>query len=84
MSIQPLPFHEPTAILLDLKGLNCPLPILKTKQQLNKMQGGEMVTVLVTDPHAEIDFKAYLARVNHELIHFCVEGDVYIFCIKKS
>lgn len=84
MSVQSIPFNEPAALLLDLKGLNCPLPILRTKQQLNKMQAGEMVTVLVTDPHAEIDFKAYLARVNYELVHFCIEEEVYIFCIKKS
>ncbi|GBU10072.1 response regulator SirA [Gammaproteobacteria bacterium] len=71
-------------MILDLKGLNCPLPILKTKQQLNYMQVGEIVTVLATDPHAEIDFKAYLARVNHDLISFDIIEGVYTFCIRKN
>jgi tRNA 2-thiouridine synthesizing protein A len=81
---------ESSDMVLDLKGLNCPLPILRTKQQLNKMQAGEIVTIWVTDPHAEIDFKAYLARVNHDLIHFSCELDsatqkaVYIFQIRKN
>ena len=53
---------------LDAKGLNCPLPILKTKVLLNKMKAGEILYVEATDPHSVIDFEAYCARTDHELL----------------
>ena len=44
---------------LDLKGLRCPLPILKTKKALAQMQAGEVLTVLATDGGAPGDFEAF-------------------------
>lgn len=55
-------------VYLDAKGLNCPLPILKTKLELNRMQAGEVIFVEATDPHAIIDFEAYCARTDHEIL----------------
>lgn len=68
---------------LDLKGLNCPMPILKTKQALMRAEVGDVIRVMATDPHSEVDFKAYLIRTHHKLLDFSVEGDVYIFLIEK-
>ncbi len=69
---------------LDAKGLNCPLPILKTKVLLNRMQTGQILYVEATDPHAVVDFEAYCARSGHELVHK-VEDDegVYAFYIRR-
>lgn len=53
---------------LDVTGLNCPLPILKTRVALRQMRPGEVLRVLATDPHAEVDFRAYCARTGHELL----------------
>lgn len=72
------------AMRLDAKGLNCPLPILKTKVVLNKMRPGEILFVEATDPHAEIDFEAYCARSRHELIRVNLTGDVYEFYIRRA
>ena len=69
---------------LDTKGLNCPLPILKTKVVLNKMQPGEILFVESTDPHSEIDFEAYCARSRHELIKVKQTGEVYEFYIRRA
>jgi len=69
---------------LDTKGLNCPLPILKTKVVLNKMQPGEILFVESTDPHSEVDFEAYCARSRHELIKVHQTGDVYEFYIRRA
>ncbi len=68
---------------LDLSGLSCPLPILKTKQALAKMSIGESLTVISTDPHSEIDFKAFISKTDHQLISFKEEGTTFIFEIKK-
>ncbi len=70
--------------ILDAKGLNCPLPILKTKVLLNKMQAGEILYVEATDPHSVIDFEAYCARTEHELLNIEEEERLFKFYIKRA
>ena len=67
---------------LDAKGLNCPLPILKTKVLLNKMQAGEILYVEATDPHSVIDFEAYCARTNHKLLNIEEDTNIFKFYIR--
>lgn len=54
---------------LDVRGLNCPLPILKTKKQLVLMAPGEILRVRATDPHSVIDFLAFADKTGHVLVH---------------
>ncbi len=68
--------------MLDAKGLNCPLPILKTKVLLNKMHAGEILYVEATDPHSVIDFEAYCARTDHKLLNIEEEADLFKFYIQ--
>lgn len=67
---------------LDAKGLNCPLPILKTKVVLNKMQPGQVLLVEATDPHSVIDFEAYCVRTEHELVKIIESDGLYEFYIR--
>ena len=69
---------------LDAKGLNCPLPILKTKVLLNKMQPGEILYVEATDPHSVIDFEAYCARTNHRLLDIEKQEKLFKFYIRRA
>jgi tRNA 2-thiouridine synthesizing protein A len=70
---------------LDAKGLNCPLPVLKTKVQLNRMQPGEVLYVEATDPHSVIDFEAYCARSGHELLSTSeTDAGVFEFLIRRA
>jgi tRNA 2-thiouridine synthesizing protein A len=68
---------------LDAKGLNCPLPVLKAKVALNKMQPGEILYVEATDPHATIDFEAYCARSGHEIIRLLESNEVIEIYISR-
>ena len=70
--------------ILDAKGLNCPLPILKTKVLLNKMQAGEILYVEATDPHSIIDFEAYCARTNHKLLTIEEDTNFIKFYIQRA
>ena len=72
-------FHE----YLDAKGLNCPLPILKTKVLLNKMEPNKILFVEATDPHSKVDFEAFCARTNHKIIEFYLTKNIYNFYIKR-
>lgn len=69
---------------LDAKGLNCPLPILKAKVLLNKMQPSEILYVEATDPHSVVDFEAYCARSKHELIKKIEAEELFKFYIKRA
>jgi len=69
---------------LDAKGLNCPLPVLKTKVLLNKMKAGEVLHVEATDPHSVVDFEAYCARTNHELLRIIESDDLFEFFIRRA
>lgn len=53
---------------LDASGLECPLPILKTKAVLARMQPGQVLRVIATDRHAPLDFKVYCMRSGDELL----------------
>ena len=53
---------------LDTRGLNCPLPILKTKKMLAEMMAGEVLKVVSTDPGSVRDFQAFARQTGNELI----------------
>lgn len=69
--------------VLDARGLNCPLPILKTKLALQRMGNGQILQVMATDPHSVVDFKAYCARTGHELIELIETDQVMEFYIRR-
>ena len=68
---------------LDCKGLNCPLPILKTKKQIDAMQSGQVLKMEATDPGSVNDVNAWTRRTGNELVSHYDEGGIYIFYIKK-
>lgn len=76
--------YDDITVHLDAKGLNCPLPILKSKLELNKMQPGEILFVESTDPHSKIDFEAYCARTGHEILHYEDSDGIFCFTIKRA
>ncbi len=53
---------------LDASGLTCPLPLLKAKQALNKLNVGEVLSVTCTDPGSVRDFKVFCDQCGHELL----------------
>lgn len=70
--------------VLDAKGLNCPLPILKTKKALKGMTSGQVLQVMATDPGSIADMTAFCNQTGNELMSQSNEGDVYTFEIKVS
>ncbi len=70
--------------VLDAKGLNCPLPILKAKKALKAVPSGEILTILSTDPGSVADFGAFCNQTGNELVSSSSEGDVYTFEIRHT
>ncbi len=70
--------------VLDAKGLNCPLPVLKTRKALRDVALGDLLTVLATDPASTIDIRHFCNVSGQELIE-CSEADgVYTFVIRRT
>ncbi len=69
---------------LDLKGLNCPLPILRIKQTLTRMQSGEVVRVVGTESGTEREVNILCQQGGHELLEFKVENNEFIYIIRKN
>jgi tRNA 2-thiouridine synthesizing protein A len=69
---------------LDLKGLACPLPILKTKKALSELPRGATLEVFATDQGAVADFLAFSEQTGNELIEHSESGGVYRFVLRHS
>jgi tRNA 2-thiouridine synthesizing protein A len=53
---------------LDCRGLSCPMPILKTKKAMGKMQSGQVLELLSSDPGTKNDLPAFAQRAGHEYL----------------
>lgn len=68
---------------LDVRGLNCPMPILRTRETLKGMKSGEILQVIATDPGSVKDIESFCNQTDNELLPSPkVEGE-YIFLIRK-
>jgi len=70
---------------LDVKGLNCPMPLLKAKKAINEMAGGEKIKVLATDPGSVRDFELFAKQSGHQLLDSgSIDGVYYYYLQKKN
>ena len=69
---------------LDARGLNCPLPILRTKKTLNAMTSGDTLKVVSTDPGSLKDMVAFCSQTGNALLSSQQAGGDYEFLIRKA
>lgn len=70
--------------MLDAKGLNCPLPILRAKVAIKDIPPGGTLEVLATDPGSVADFDAFCRATGNELLETGEDDGVYRFLIKTK
>jgi len=70
-------------VVLDAASLLCPLPVLKTKKALDRMQPGQLLKVSAKDPAAKTDIVHLVQRLKLELIDICEEDGIISITIKK-
>lgn len=68
---------------VDAKGLNCPLPILRTKKALSGMASGQVLRILATDPGSVKDFEAFARQTGNELVSSQQQEQTYTFLLRK-
>ncbi len=70
--------------LLDVKGLKCPMPLLKAKKALNELEPGGLLRVIATDPGSERDFETFSAQSGHALLEFERRADEFVYLLRKK
>ncbi len=68
---------------LDARGLNCPLPILRTKKALSDMNAGQVLKILATDPASVRDFQAFARQTGNELVEHGEADGAFFFLMKR-
>ena len=70
--------------VLDAKGLNCPLPILKAKKALKSLESDQVLEVISTDPGSVADFAAFCRTTGNELLEQNEADGVFTYLIRKA
>ena len=76
-------FRRMSETVLDVKGMNCPLPVLKANRTLRGMTPGARLRVLATDRAAVADFQAFCRETGHALLACSEEAGVFSFLIRR-
>ncbi|MBY0099676.1 sulfurtransferase TusA family protein [Mesobacillus maritimus] len=71
-------------VILDAKGLACPMPIVKTKKAMKELEAGQVLEVQATDKGSKADLKAWAESTGHQYIGTLEEGDTLKHYLRKS
>ncbi len=71
-------------VVVDAVGLGCPMPLLKAKQALNRMQPGQRLLVLATDPGSVRDFEVFSAQSGHRLVESTQTGSGFRYLLERK
>lgn len=69
---------------VDARGLNCPMPIVKTAQAVKAMASGQTLEVLATDPGSVKDFAAWAKTTGNPILEQSTDGGVFRFVLQKK
>jgi len=70
--------------VLDLKGLSCPLPVLKANKTMKELIAGDILEILATDPAAPKDFEVFCENTGHELTQSSEDEGVFTIVLIKA
>lgn len=92
MAEPPVPAGVPAAaagelptpdVVVDARGLNCPLPILRAKKALAGMESGQVLRIEATDPGSKQDFSAFCRQTDNPLLAQLDEDAVSVFFLQR-
>jgi tRNA 2-thiouridine synthesizing protein A len=68
---------------LDTRGLNCPLPILRTRKALNQLGSGDVLEVTASDPGSVKDMASFCEQTGQRLLSSGAVDNIFVFMIEK-
>lgn len=69
---------------LDVKGLSCPMPLLRAKKEMDRLNSGDILEIIGTDPGSRIDMPGWCARAGHEYLGEKEDAGFFHFYMKKQ
>ena len=75
---------QATPVILDLTGLQCPLPVLKARRQIGQMLAGAVLVVMADDPASPIDFDHFCHSSGHQLLESTEKNGIFMMRISKA
>ncbi|MBL4843091.1 MULTISPECIES: sulfurtransferase TusA family protein [Thalassospira] len=75
--------EDPFDLVIDARGLICPMPVLKAKKALRDVPVGGVLKVLATDPGSVADMKSFCDMTGNRLLSSTQEDDVFIYHIEN-
>jgi len=69
---------------LDCRGLNCPLPVLKTKKAIMALASGDILKMVATDPGSVADMAAFSRQTGHELVEQSEGDGDFVFFFRRK
>ncbi len=76
--------NTPATQSLDARGMNCPLPILRTKKTLSALNTGDTLSITSTDPGSVKDMQSFCNQTGNELVSSNANQGEFVFLIRKS
>ncbi|MHA1189807.1 MAG: sulfurtransferase TusA family protein [Alphaproteobacteria bacterium] len=76
--------HSSATMVVDVRGYQCPLPVLKAAKRMEPLPAGARVEIIATDPMAAIDVPHFCNERGHVLLDQSRDGDVWRFQIEKG
>ena len=83
-AVDPAAARQRYDVLLDARGLVCPMPLVKARQALMVVGRGATICVLATDPDSVADFTNFCDATGHRLVSSEQRDDVYLFVVEKA
>ncbi|KEO81407.1 sulfurtransferase TusA family protein [Tumebacillus flagellatus] len=71
-------------LVVDAKGLSCPMPIVKAKKGMDTLESGQIMMLETTDKGSVNDFQGWVKQTGHELLNVQEDNGVFRFFVKKS
>lgn len=69
---------------LDLRGLYCPVPVFRAREEISKVHVGEEITIIADDPAADEDLNRWAKRAGHEVVSDSRNGDEVTIKIRRG
>ncbi len=70
--------------VLDCSGTLCPMPVIRLRQEIDKIDAGKVIRVIATDPASVQDMPAFARNTGHELLHAVRGNGIFEFYFRKS
>lgn len=79
-----MPDQAKSPVLLDVRGLICPLPVLKAKKAMKSLNPGDTLRVEATDPLAAVDIPHFCQEDGHRLVSRQEQDGVQVYVIERG